>query len=230
MMDMIEVMKDIQDLYIMDETPWIVGYSGGKDSTTVLQLIFYALSDLPKEKLVKELHIISNDTLVENPAINANLDQQLKKIMHAGKTELFQHTPDLFHVSRVTPRPRDRFWVNLIGLGYPSPNRWFRWCTERLKISPTSDYARGIIEKHGQVIIVLGTRKTESANRAVSMANYDKGTRLRKHSLPNTSVYAPIANLSNNEVWAYLLETTLLTVASYVVGNQSDYRSSFTLR
>jgi len=206
MIDMIEVMKDIQDLYLSDETPWIVGYSGGKDSTTVLQLIYYALSELPKEKLTKELHVVSSNTLVENPAIDANVSNQLKCISYAGKTELFQHNPNLFHVARVTPCPQDRFWVKLIGLGYPSPNRWFRWCTERLKINPTSDYAKDIIEKHGQVIIVLGTRKAESSNRSMSMSRYDRGTRLRDHTLPNAFVYAPIADLSNNEVWAYLLQ------------------------
>jgi DNA sulfur modification protein DndC len=96
--------------------------------------------------------------------------------------------------------------VNLIGKGYPSPNRWFRWCTERLKINPTSNYILNTVSKKGQAIIVLGTRKAESGNRAASMGNYDSGERLRKHTLANTFVYAPIAELSNHEVWAYLLQ------------------------
>jgi len=58
----------------------------------------------------------------------------------------------------------------------------------------------------GSAIIVLGTRKAESPNRARAMSDHDTGGRLRKHDLPNAYVYAPIADLSNNEVWAYLLQ------------------------
>jgi len=109
-------------------------------------------------------------------------------------------------VAKVTPKLEDTFWVNLIGKGYPSPNRWFRWCTERLKINPTSNYILKTVNRSGQAIIVLGTRKAESANRAASMNSYDSGHRLRKHTLLNAFVYAPIADLSNHEVWAYLLQ------------------------
>lgn len=206
MMDYQAILSDIQDLYLSDNIPWVIGFSGGKDSTTVLQMVFYALSALPKIKLSKEIHVISNDTLVENPAILKHVNEHLKKIETVGKTELFKHKPELFNVVRVTPKLEDTFWVNLIGKGYPSPNHWFRWCTERMKIAPTSNYILNTVNKHGRAIIVLGTRKAESASRAAVMNNYDNGERLRKHTLPNAFVYAPIADLSNNEVWAYLLQ------------------------
>ncbi|MCJ7507830.1 MAG: phosphoadenosine phosphosulfate reductase family protein, partial [candidate division Zixibacteria bacterium] len=206
MMDYHAILADIQDLYLADKIPWVIGFSGGKDSTAVLQMVFYALSALPKAKLTKELHVLSNDTLVENPAIVRHVNEHLKKIEAVGKTELFRHKPELFNVVRVTPKLEDTFWVNLIGKGYPSPNHWFRWCTQRMKIAPTSDYILSTVNKHGRAIIVLGTRKAESANRAAAMNKYDNGERLRKHTLPNAFVYAPIADLSNNEVWAYLLQ------------------------
>jgi DNA sulfur modification protein DndC len=110
-------------------------------------------------------------------------------------------------VVTVTPTLDESFWVCLIGKGYPSPNRWFRWCTERLKINPTSRYIKEAVGKHGSAIIVLGTRKAESANRAAAMNNHSNGGRLREHDLPGAFVYAPIADLSNNEVWAYLLQS-----------------------
>lgn len=206
MIDYQAILSEIQETYLTDTIPWVIGFSGGKDSTTVLQMVFYALSALPKGKLPKEIHVLSNDTLVENPAIVKYVNEQLRKIETAGKAELFKHNPELFNVVRVTPKLEDTFWVNLIGKGYPSPNRWFRWCTERLKINPTSNYILNTVSKNGQAIIVLGTRKAESGNRATSMGNYDSGERLRKHTLPNTFVYAPIAELSNHEVWAYLLQ------------------------
>jgi len=200
------ILSEIQELYLADNIPWVIGFSGGKDSTTVLQMVFYALSALPQRKLSKEIHVLSNDTLVENPAIGKYVNEQLRKIKTAGKTELFKHKPELFNVVRVIPKLEDTFWVNLIGKGYPSPNRWFRWCTERLKINPTSNYILKTLNKHRHVIIILGTRKAESANRAASMNNYNNGERLRKHTLPNAFVYAPIADLSNHEIWAYLLQ------------------------
>jgi DNA sulfur modification protein DndC len=150
--------------------------------------------------------VLSNDTLVENPAILKYVNEQLKKIEDFGRANLFRHKPKLFNVVRVIPKLEDTFWVNLIGKGYPSPNRWFRWCTERMKINPTSNYILNTVNKHGNAIIVLGTRKAESSNRAAAMNNYNNGERLRKHTLPNAFVYAPIADLSNNEVWAYLLQ------------------------
>lgn len=202
-----EIKEEIQTLYLSNKIPWIIGYSGGKDSTTVLQMIFYALDELPKKKLTKAIHVICNDTLVENPAIVKNINKQLKLIRKAGKSNLFKHNPMLFYVKKVKPKLEDTFWVNLIAKGYPSPNRWFRWCTERLKIKPTSKYiSKMLSKKDGKAIIVLGTRKAESRNRAVSMSNYDNGSNLRKHTIPNTFVYAPIADLNNNDVWAYLLQ------------------------
>jgi len=122
-----------------------------------------------------------------------------------GQGKLYKHNPSLFSVEKVQPEMRDRFWVNLIGKGYPAPNRWFRWCTERLKINPTSKYIHDSLEKHEKVIIVLGTRKAESANRAVSMRNYGSSGRFRNHTSPNALVYTPIADMSNDDVWAYIL-------------------------
>ena len=48
-----DIYEEIRDVYQSDDRPWVVGYSGGKDSTTSLQLIRYALAKLPKTKLKK---------------------------------------------------------------------------------------------------------------------------------------------------------------------------------
>jgi DNA sulfur modification protein DndC len=207
LVDYTSLLSNITKQYLADKIPWIIGYSGGKDSTTVLQMVFDSISSIPYKKRKKEIHVISNDTLVENPAIKKYVSKQLRMIQKAGKLKLYKHNPKLFHVKKVTPRLEDTFWVNLIGKGYPSPNRWFRWCTERLKINPTSNYIIKTSKNNDKVIIVLGTRKAESANRASSMKKYDNGKNLRKHTLPNAFVYAPIADMSNDDVWAYLLQS-----------------------
>ena len=95
MVDYAAIMSQIQEQYLTDPIPWVIGFSGGKDSTTVLQMIFYALSSLPEGKLHKQIHVICNDTLVENPAIAKHVDEELKKIEIAGKSRLFKHNPDL---------------------------------------------------------------------------------------------------------------------------------------
>jgi len=205
--DYLALMADIRQQYLADNRPWVICYSGGKDSTTLLQMVFYALEELPRRQLRKPIHVLTNDTLVENPVIDEYVKGQVKAIEVAGKSGLFKHNPNLFSVATVTPTLDESFWVCLIGKGYPSPNRWFRWCTERLKINPTSRYIEETVGRHGSTIIVLGTRKSESANRSAAMSNHDNGGKLRKHDLTNAHVYAPIADLSNNEVWAYLLQS-----------------------
>lgn len=201
--DIIEaVTSEIINQYFADNKPWIIGFSGGKDSTTLLQLVFYALQQLPQKKLHKDIHVLCNDTLVENPAVVRYIDDTLDKIRTAG-----QHYGFPMQVAKVTPTLADSFWINLIGKGYPSPNRFFRWCTERMKINPTNEYIKQQVGKHGEAIILLGTRKAESSNRAHSMAQHErKGKRLRKHSLPGVYVYAPIANLTDPHIWTYLLQ------------------------
>lgn len=198
---------EIQEAYLENDAPWIICFSGGKDSTALLQLICYALSELNEIHLNKEIHVLANDTMVENPEISKYLDGQLEKIRTYGVNKLFRHAPELFHVEKGKPDLEERFWYNLIGKGYPSPNRWFRWCTERLKINPTSKYIEKTLKLYSNVIIVLGTRKAESANRAMSMNKYDNNGRFRDHTLANAQVYAPIADVSTDDVWSYLLMT-----------------------
>src|SRR5205085_6449213 len=197
-----KITDEIITQYWDDDRPWIVGFSGGKDSTTLLQLVFYALQQLSKKDWHKEVHVLCNDTLVENPAVVRYIDDTLDKIRGAG-----EHYGFPMQVAKGTPALADSFWINLIGKGYPSPNRFFRWCTERMKINPTNEYIKRQVGEHGEAIILLGTRKAESGNRAASMAQYErKGKRLRKHSLPGVYVYAPIANLADPHIWTYLLQ------------------------
>jgi DNA sulfur modification protein DndC len=110
-------------------------------------------------------------------------------------------------VSVVTTQPDAdaTFWVNLIGRGYPSPNRSFRWCTDRMKIQPTSRHIREQVDKAGQVILLLGVRRDESATRAGSVARYDNGQRLNRHNdLVGCMVFRPIVEITTDEIWEFL--------------------------
>jgi DNA sulfur modification protein DndC len=194
--------EEIIDQYLYDENlrPWIIGFSGGKDSTMLLQLVWNALIKVPTELLTREVFIICNDTMVENPHIVDFINRTLNNI---SKAAVEQSMP--FFVRQTTPRLEDTFWVNLIGKGYPSPNNTFRWCTERLKINPTTQFIKSKIDEKGEVIILLGTRSAESQNRARSIKKHNvKGQRLRKHILPSAYVYAIIKDVETMEVWQYL--------------------------
>lgn len=195
---------EIIDQYLYDENPrpWIIGFSGGKDSTMLLQMVWNALKKIPAEVRDRPIYVVCNDTLVENPKIVSFINRTLEKI---GKEAPKQGMPITVH--RTTPRLEDTFWLNVLGRGYPSPNNTFRWCTERLKINPTTRFIQEKISEKGEAIILLGTRSDESQSRARSLKRHSlKGQRLRKHILPNAFVYAPLQDIETNELWQYLMQ------------------------
>lgn len=195
----------IQKVYLADNRPWVIGYSGGKDSTVTLQTIWYAISSLPKDKLIKPIYIISSDTFVETPVIVEYIDRNLDKINKAAEKAVLP-----FEAHKVTPLVENTFWVNMIGRGYPAPYNRFRWCTDRLKIEPANRFITEKVAIYGEVVVVLGARKDESSSRAGSMNKRKKNIRdhLFRHSnLPNAWVFTPIEDWYTDEVWKYLLST-----------------------
>lgn len=197
------LMADIRQIYLADPYPWVIGYSGGKDSTTCVQLVWYALSQLPPEQRTKRIYVISSDTLVETPVISGYITRNLEQISAAARREGMP-----FEAHKVVPKLSDTFWVNLIGRGYPAPSKRFRWCTERMKIEPANQFILDKVSQYGKVIVVLGVRKAESATRQQVMnLHVIQGSRLRRHTtLPNAFVFAPIEDFTTDEVWAYLLQ------------------------
>jgi len=199
------LMETVRNLYLADSIPWVIGYSGGKDSTATLQLVWLALRELPQEQLKKTVHIINTDTLVESPVVAKWAQQSLRRMEEAAEV---QHLP--FAPHRLTPDYNNTFWVNLIGRGYPFPRKKFRWCTDRLKIQPVNKFIKEKLAEHGEIIMVLGTRKAESANRAKTMAYYEK-KRVRELLSPNPTlvnelVFSPLAEWTDDDVWIFLMQ------------------------
>lgn len=200
-----QLLEEIRELYLENQVPWVIGYSGGKDSTLVTALVWWALASLPPEQRTKTVHVISTDTLVENPLVAAWVGRSLDSMRQAAAA---QQLP--IEVHRLTPAVEDSFWTCLIGRGYAAPRPKFRWCTERLKIKPSNRFIRSVVAAHGEAILVLGIRKAESAVRAKAMARHEKG-RVRDRlspngELPNSLVYSPIEALTNDEVWILLMQ------------------------
>lgn len=199
------LIQEIADLYQADSIPWVVGYSGGKDSTATLQLVWLALSRLDAGELKKPVYVISTDTMVENPVVAAWVARSLD---HMGNAARDAGLPITTH--RLTPRATDTFWVNLVGRGYPAPRPKFRWCTERLKINPSNQFISDVVRQNGEAIVVLGMRKAESQARARVMDRLE-GERIRERLSPNASlqnsyVYTPIEDWTNDDVWTFLMQ------------------------
>lgn len=199
------LLEEIVELYRADTIPWVVGYSGGKDSTATLQLVWLAISRLKPEERLKPIYVISTDTLVENPIVAAWVARSLDHMAVRAKAEGLPIT-----AHRLTPIVSDSFWVNLIGRGYPAPRPKFRWCTERLKINPSNRFIADVVKQNGEAIVILGMRKSESQARARVMDRLE-GQRVRERLSPNASlqnsyVYTPVETWSNDEVWMFLMQ------------------------
>jgi DNA sulfur modification protein DndC len=196
-----DLLCEIIAVYKADSRPWVIGYSGGKDSTAVLRLVYEALASLDSSQRTKQVFVVSSDTLVETPVVVNLITETLASVQASAVGHLLP-----FSVAQVTPKGDETFWVNLIGRGYPAPTRQFRWCTERMKIDPVSAFIREKVAAYGEVVVLLGSRISESASRAQVMKKHKiEGKRLARHTtLPNAYVYTPIETWSTDDVWEYL--------------------------
>lgn len=193
---------EVQEVYLGDSRPWILGFSGGKDSTCMVQLVWDALAQLPPSKLSKKIFVISSDTLVESPVVVSQITRTLEMMEKAAAKT---HLP--ISTNLVRPKTEDTFWVCLLGKGFPAPTSMFRWCTERLKIRNADRFIREKAAEHGEAVVVLGTRKDESTSRQQLMNMSEiEGSKLSRHSkFPQTYVYTPLRDFAEKDVWGYLL-------------------------
>ncbi|WP_317380655.1 DNA phosphorothioation system sulfurtransferase DndC [uncultured Intestinimonas sp.] len=199
-----EIKKEMELVYLHDQRPWMIGYSGGKDSTLLCQLVFEMLESLPEEKRSKPVYIVTSDTMVENPIVKAYMHRMNRAINEASNRKKLN-----IQAHMIYPETRQTFWSLVIGLGYPTPEPpGFRWCTERLKINPSNAFTYNTIKRDGEIVILLGVRKAESAARSRSISSREiEGKLLTPHPhIQKAYVYSPLAEIPNENVWAYLLK------------------------
>lgn len=199
-----EIIEEMRLVYLHDQRPWMLGFSGGKDSTLLCQLTFEMLKTLKPEERHKKIYIVTSDTMVENPIVKAYMHRMSDAINKASNTEQLNVEAHILY-----PELRQTFWSLVIGLGYPTPEApGFRWCTERLKINPSNKFTYDTIKKDGEIVILLGVRKAESAARSKSISSHEiEGKILSPHvSIPKAYVYNPLTEIPNSVVWEYLLK------------------------
>lgn len=200
-----ELIEEIQYVYQSDSRPWVIGYSGGKDSTTVVELVYKMLLNLSPEERTKNVYIVSSDTLIENPLIKIYLSKMNEALGEAARRDNIPIKSVM-----VTPPANNSFWANVIGRGYPTPrmNGTFRWCTDKLKINPSAEYIRKVIkEESEEVVVLLGVRKAESIARKRRIEGRELANRLlnRHETIQEAYVYNPIVELTTEDVWDVLL-------------------------
>lgn len=200
------VVASVRTEYLSDaqDYPWIIGFSGGKDSTVVAQAVFEALLLVSPSRRTRHIHVVSNDTQVESPLVMAHLSKVQRAIREMAESLRMPVT-----VATTRPAADKTFWTLLIGKGYPSPNMTMRWCTDRLKIQPTSRYILDNVSAHGAAIVALGVRLDESDSRRNSINKHQNlaNSNLTPHAdLPGAFIYRPIVHLTIDDVWEILGE------------------------
>lgn len=114
------IIDEIKDQYMYaDDTyrPWIIGFSGGKDSTVLLTLVWLALKKIKEDILVpfqlrRPVYVVCNDTLVENPIISSYVDDVLSQIEKKAREEDMP-----IFVRKTIPKLEDSFGSMLLGKG-----------------------------------------------------------------------------------------------------------------
>ena len=197
------IYEEIQAVYLNDSRPWVLGFSGGKDSTCMVQIVWQALSRLDIKKLDKKIYVISSDTLVESPQIVDRITTSLDRMEMASKKISLPISTNLLR-----PPVTDTFWVRILGLGYPAPTSMFRWCTDMLKIANADRFIKEKVSEYGEVIVLLGTRKSESSTRQQSMNLLEIENSVLSHhkKFAQTYVYTPLVDFETDDVWNYLLQ------------------------
>ena len=183
--------------------PWLVAYSGGKDSTLLLQLVWEVVAELSPEARQRRVLVVGNDTLVESPLVIQHLRDSMEEIQRAGTRQ------GLPINTRITvPCIDQTFWVSVIGRGYIPPTRNFRWCTDRMKILPTTRLLKQIASNAKGMVLLIGTRRAESQNRRRAMDKREVSpNRLNPHDRVDSCwMFAPLADLEDNDVWMTLMQ------------------------
>ncbi|MGV2885979.1 phosphoadenosine phosphosulfate reductase domain-containing protein [Paenibacillus taichungensis] len=164
-----EVIDRIKEAYLdpMNNRPWVIASSMGKDSTLLCLCIWIALSEIPSTRRTRQVYIISSDTGLENPGLKAFVHESIDKM----KLSAVEQGLDCLHAQIVMPDQKNRFAAKVIAHGVPlsTPASPFRWCTDSFKISPTEIFIKGLLAEYGEVVIFTGVRNDESVKRAASI-------------------------------------------------------------
>jgi len=182
--------------YMKETSPWLLAYSGGKDSSAVLKLLLQAMVNTAD--LHRSVYVVFCDTGVENPLVSDFVKYAFRQINAFAKRN---DLPISTYI--LGPKKKDRYWIKVIGRGCPPPTNRFRWCTDKLRVNPLRDFC--IKYELTSATTILGVRKGESHQRDRTIEKYAKRSNfLRYYDSANRLYYCPIFNYSVANVWSCL--------------------------
>ena len=192
--------EHIQREYSKNSLPWSLGFSGGKDSSALLKLVYIALENLKTR--YKPVTVIFCDTGVEIPIVRSLVIETLNNISIEA---IENDVPIKTHV--VSPTLQDRYFSKVIGRGYPPPSYKFRWCTDVLRINPIRNFLNKML---GQSVILLGIRKGESMERDKVILRHKTNSEyyLQQANNKNVIIYSPIIEYKVHDVWSIITENS----------------------
>lgn len=173
------------------ERPWVIAFSGGKDSTAILRIMLAAAKRLTSN--CPKMYLIYCDTRVENPLI----DKYVKNLLLDLRVE-FDNASTPVEVIVLSAPVADSFFVKVIGRGYPTPTNSFRWCTKGLRIKPVERFLDQMSAQ--DPVVVLGLRRDESEQRRRTLASSEKWGKQKEGKLKH-DIYMPILDFSVSDVW-----------------------------
>lgn len=173
---------------------WVIGFSGGKDSTAALKIFLQGA--LLGGKKDARITIIYCDTGVENP----ELDFFAKRTLANLALELPKEFPNA-SVKLLQAPIKERFFVRIIGRGYAPPSNRFRWCTKGLRIRPVERY---LSTTGMDAAVVLGLRFGESTQRDRSLKAADGAEFVWQKQREGTrrDLFLPVIDFDLEWIWA----------------------------
>ena len=189
-------LKSIEREYARGSGKWYVGFSGGKDSSALLKLIYISLS--AARAPARAVTVVYCDTGVEIPIIATHVRRTLRALaIEAARDRL------PLRVRMPQPRLDDRYFVKVIGRGYPPPTNKFRWCTDRLRIGPVQRLLNGCED---DAVVLLGLRQGESIerDRAIQRHSSERPGFLRQSRSAKSTIFSPIIDFEVEDVWETL--------------------------
>lgn len=230
-----EIQDHIRGLYLEDNRrEWCVLFSGGKDSSLVLTLIWQALSSIPPQKRKRPIRVISSNTGVETPLMSGYLKRVINQINQKAREDRLPITATL-----VEPDLKNRFFFKVLGRRTtpPSPKqKGYMWCNDHLKRKPIQKEIMQILSGKASIedpyvaMFILGSREEESARRRINLQKYvlDEDTLFGKHpDYDEVLCYYPIKYVTNDELLFYLLELGELPFGVTFDELARQYGSSF---
>jgi len=177
-------------------------FSGGKDSSVVALLTLTAARDAVQAGLQPMVVVTTGNTLVDNPEVTMHVHEELRKMRLYAERHGFKLITKV-----VSPSLASTWQVKVLtGRGLPSYVGQNADCSINLKIEPQRAFRRKLFKKlraesSMEPIVLIGTRREESAKRALKMAERMESATTPVRNSDGEFVLSPIADWSVDDVW-----------------------------